>query len=68
MRSNTLKLLGISAAAIVALSANPAFARHHHHHYHGHHWGHGKHKHYPKNADHCTPEPQCHGDPHPHVP
>ena len=72
MRSNTLKFLGISAAAMVALSANPALARHHHHHHHhhhrGHHGGHGNHPHHPKNTDRCTPEPQCHVDPHPHVP
>ena len=74
MRSQTLKLLGVSAAAIVALAANPAMARHHHHHHH--------HKHHdmgmihggagtghPKTMDDCpTTNPNCHLDPHPKVP
>jgi len=64
MRSQTLKLLGVSAAAIVALSANPAMARHHHHHHHRHHHGHTA-----KMNDDCpTTNPNCHLDPHPKVP
>ena len=65
MRSQTLKLLGVSAAAIVALSANPALARHHHHHHHRHH----HHGHTAKMNDDCpTTNPNCHLDPHPKVP
>jgi hypothetical protein len=61
MRSTPLKILGLSIAAMVALAANPALARHHHHHVKPvrHHHHHGK-----KKADGrvCPPnDPTCHG-------
>ncbi len=38
MRSNLVKIVAAAGAAMVALAANPALARHHwHHHYHHHH-------------------------------
>jgi len=64
MRSTVAKIVGISLGAALMLTANPAFARHHHHH--RHHRPH--HPHAPKQttppvapqpvtgcADHCKP-------------